>query len=69
MVGSRNEPEQLLELLQAAAGKLSTAQSELETERAKNKQLVAQVERLETQLKASPASVTEQRARLVITVP
>lgn len=69
MVGSRNEPEQLLELLQAAAGELKTAQSALEAERAKNRQLLAQVDRLETQLKASPALVTEQRAGLVITVP
>ncbi len=69
MVGSRNEPEQLLELLQAAAGELKTAQSDLEAERTKNRQLLAQVEKLEGQLKASAAPVTDLRSGLVITVP
>lgn len=69
MVGSRNEPEQLLALLQAAAGELKTAQSDLEAERTKNRQLLAQVEKLEGQLKASAGPVTDLRSGLVITVP
>ena len=69
MVGSRNEPEQVLELLKAAAGELKTTQSELEAERSKNKQLVAQIERLESQLRATPQAMTDVRAGLVITVP
>ena len=79
MAGSRNEPVQLLELLQAAAGELKTTQADLEAERTKSKTLQASVERLEEQLRAAQRqlaaqndpgnSVTEQRGRLIVTSP
>ena len=72
MVGSRNEPEQLLELLQAAAGELKTTQADLEAERARSRHLQAQIERLETQLasaKNAAAMSSEHRTSPVVTVP
>jgi len=72
MVGSRNEPEQLLELLQAAAGELKTTQAALEAERSRCRHLQAHIERLEAQLaKAAAAEITagERRVQPVVTVP
>lgn len=64
MVGSRNEPEQLLELLQAAAGELKTAQSNLEIEKGKRKELQAHVERLDALLATAKAEKLELQSRL-----
>lgn len=71
MVGSRHEPEQLLELLEAAASKLKAAQSELRVERAKRQQLQEKVDRLQSSQTrvGEPASAKQLLDRLVVVAP